>query len=222
MTAVLRYCLLLLLCVLALTAPARAQAELSASTSGGVDKADDQLAHALFEAACDAYDQGKYEHSLHLFEQAHAYSKRPAFLFNIGHVADRLRQDRKALDSFRAYLAATRDAKNRAAVESRIAAIEANLARAAAEEQARLAALAQKRSVPTSEQVARAVVLATPPDRPVQTEVTPLRKKWWLWTAVGAVALGVGVGMFFALRPKHTRTDEVYASQSGIAPYTGP
>ena len=48
---------------------------------------------------------------------------------------------------------------------------------------------------------AAAALVAAPPDK------QPIAKKWWLWTAVGAVAAaGVGVGLYFALRPTPSNT----------------
>jgi hypothetical protein len=48
-----------------------------------------------------------------------------------------------------------------------------------------------------------AVAVASPPARPR----TPIVRSWWLWTAVGAVAAaGLGVGLYFALRPQPTST----------------
>jgi hypothetical protein len=38
-------------------------------------------------------------------------------------------------------------------------------------------------------------------------EKTPLTKRWWFWTAAGVIATGIGVGVYFAVRPAPTRPD---------------
>lgn len=86
---------------------ALASSPAAAQSKGGSRKAtsaDDEVARGLFQAGKAAYQGGKYEDALSFLEQAHARSGRPELLFNIGQAADRLRQDEKALEVFRAYL----------------------------------------------------------------------------------------------------------------------
>jgi hypothetical protein len=35
---------------------------------------------------------------------------------------------------------------------------------------------------------------------PPPTKSTPVYKKWWFWTIIGAVAVGAGVGIYFGAR----------------------
>jgi cell division septation protein DedD len=113
-------------------------------------------------------------------------------LFNIGQVADRLRQDEKALSAFRSYLEQVPDAGNRAEVEARIAALE----RAEAERKAAAApATAPPVAPPTPEQTAVQSQEAQPTDAPAFTQTdepasTPVTKKWWFWTSLGVVVAG--------------------------------
>lgn len=207
---------------------ARAQAQVSFSVQAGAEGADEQLARALFDAARDAYDAGQYADAMRLFEQAYARSGRPAFLFDIAHVADRLRQDQKALDSFQAYLSALPDAPNRGAVESRIAVIAASLAereraRVAVTESIPVAVIAPPAAALAPEVAAESLPLLAP-TLPTQREVTaPLGKRWWLWTAVGAVVVGAVVaGLVIALPRTSRRDGEPYQSPNGIPAYRGP
>jgi tetratricopeptide (TPR) repeat protein len=71
-------------------------------------------------------------------------------------------------------------------------------------------------SIRGGEQTVLQVVLPTPaveqvapPPAPLSNHrddrITPLRKKWWLWTAVGVVAAGAAVGIALAARPDEQR-----------------
>lgn len=151
-----------------------------ATTSGS----NDEVARGLFQAGKAAYEGGNYTEALSFFEQAYQRSGRPQLLFNIGQVADRLRQDDKALESFRTYLAQVPEAENRVEVESRIAAIEQALAdRKAAADAA---------AVPTPAQTA-AQSSAAQPDSGHTRQDEPVTKKWWFWTSIGAGAVAVAV-----------------------------
>lgn len=158
----------------------------------------DEVARGLFQAGKAAYEAGSYDEALDLFEQAYARSGRPGLLFNIGQVADRLRQDEKALSAFRSYLEQVPDAENRVEVESRIAALER------AEAQRKSAAAAAAPPVPTPEQTAQQAPAAPAAEGAARTQSEeaaadePVTKQWWFWTGVGAVVLG-GTAVALAL-----------------------
>jgi len=88
----------------------------------------DREAHALFEAATTAFDDGRFEDAHGYFVRAHALSGRPELLFNLASTAERLRRDAEALDYYRRYLAAIPDAYNLRFVEGRISFLERSLA----------------------------------------------------------------------------------------------
>jgi outer membrane protein assembly factor BamD (BamD/ComL family) len=145
----------------------------------------DEVARGLFQAGKAAYEGGNYTEALSFFEQAYQRSGRPQLLFNIGQVADRLRQDDKALESFRTYLAQVPEAPNRIEVESRIAAIEQALAERKA--------AADAAAVPTPAETA-AQSTAVQPDSGHTDADKPITHKWWFWTSIGgAVAVAVVV-----------------------------
>jgi tetratricopeptide (TPR) repeat protein len=160
----------------------------------------DEVARGLFQAGKAAYEAGSYDEALDLFEQAHARSGRPGLLFNIGQVADRLRQDEKALSAFRSYLEQVPDAENRAEVESRIAALE----RAEAQRKAVAAAAPAPTAAPTAAQAAQQAQTTSAAEDPALTQGEepaadkPVTKQWWFWTGLGAVVVG-GTAVALAL-----------------------
>jgi tetratricopeptide (TPR) repeat protein len=152
--------------------------------------ADDEVARNLFQAGRAAYDAGNYDDALEFFEKSHARSLRPQLLYNIGQAADRLRDDQKALASFRAYLAAVPDAANRVEVENRIRALD--------RPRPSDAVVTPMSPAPTPTETAQAAT-PTPPSAPVPsaapatsappaalaTDDTPITGQWWFWTAIG-------------------------------------
>jgi tetratricopeptide (TPR) repeat protein len=84
----------------------------------------DREARNLFEAGQEAYATGSYERALEYFERAYALSPRARLLYNIATTADRMRADARALEAYRAFLAAEPETERRAEVEARIAFIE--------------------------------------------------------------------------------------------------
>ena len=154
--------------------------------------ASDEVARGLFQAGKAAYEAGNYTDALSFFEQAHARSGRPQLLFNVGQTADRLRQDEKAIASFRAYLEQLPEAPNRAEVEARIRALEQALAER--RRSAETAPVAASLPAPTPEQTAAQAPAAAPRDdaalggEPAQSK--PVTQQWWFCTGLGAVVVG--------------------------------
>jgi tetratricopeptide (TPR) repeat protein len=178
--------------------------------------ADDEVARGLFQAGKAAYQGAKYADALSFFEQAHARSGRPELLFNIGQAADRLRQDEKALEVFRAYLSQVPAAANRAEVEARIAQLEQWVAEHSKEPEP----VAPITLAPTPAQTAE----QAPPgakDDPAFTEAdraesTPVTKQWWFWTGIGAVVIGgTAAALAVALGGDDTETEPFYEGNGG-------
>jgi tetratricopeptide (TPR) repeat protein len=169
---------------------ARAPSALAQTNASARATEQDSRARDLFEKGRVAYQEARYEVALDLFTQAHALSKRPQLLNNIGQAADRLRMDADALDAYQRYLAEVPDAENRAAVENRIAALKEVIE---AKRQA---------PVPTPEETARA---AEPAPRGTQAPSAATSSRdddgsvlsaWWLWAGIGAAAVaGVIIGV---------------------------
>lgn len=81
-----------------------------------------------FASAQDAFAQGQFELAAKEFQIAYDITRDPAMLLNIGESWQRAGNGKKALEGYRAYLAAQPQAPDRAEVEGRIQAIESALA----------------------------------------------------------------------------------------------
>jgi tetratricopeptide (TPR) repeat protein len=218
----------LALCVCSSVVSAQAgSAATAAASSQPAPAVNDEVARGLFQAGKAAYESGNYPDAIGFFEQAYARSQRPQLLFNIGQVADRLRQDDKALASFRAYVQQVPDAPNRVEVESRIAALE----RAAAEREAS-AATPPPSAAPTPAQTAAqasgtgarddaALAQSDAATTTGATSATPVTKKWWFWTSVGAVVVG-GTAVALALALGGGSTGQQAAYQGSAGSLKGP
>jgi hypothetical protein len=99
-----------------------------ASAQPSADESRDREARSLFEAGRTAFEQGRYENAFDYFQRAYELSPRPAFLYNIGSAADRLRRDEEALEAFEEYLRRAPEAANRAAVQARVTVLQRAIA----------------------------------------------------------------------------------------------
>ncbi len=206
-------------------AQARAQAPSARGSDGAQLSTDDEVARGLFQAGAASYEAGRYEEALRFFEQSHARSGRPELLFNIGQVADRLRQDDKALKAFRGFLAQRPQASNRAEVESRIAALErAEAARAATPVEAAPPSASEDAApaaVPTAAQTADQAQANDGADSAFTRtdEGTALTERWWFWTGLGAAIAG---GVVLALVLSADEPGHAKPYQGNGTSLTGP
>ncbi|MDQ3031874.1 MAG: hypothetical protein M3Y87_05605, partial [Myxococcota bacterium] len=215
----------------------RRRARGAAPAEAAADPRLDEEARQLFLAGEAAYDAGRYEAALDYFSRAYALTGRPALLFNIGSVTERLRRDDEALRSYEAYLQAMPDAPNRPFVESRISFLREQVAddwrrRQRAEDAATASsddasgaetASASAPRPPVDEEIAR----ADDDDTRGQAEAlrSPLAAgdpgvtsddggggdvtgEWWFWTLVGVAVVGAGVGIGAAVVASDAGTPE--------------
>jgi tetratricopeptide (TPR) repeat protein len=215
------------LCVLlacALASPAAAQAPAG-------DAARRATAKKLAQKATRKYNLGQYRDALDGYTRAYDTFPAPGLLFNIGQCHRGLGDHEQAIRSYEAYLREQPDASNRTLVEELLAEEEgllktqrqAEAARAAeeraaeerarAEEAERARAAREKEEREKSEREARERA-ALPPPAPIDS--TPpasprgsVFKKWWFWTAVGAVALAGGGALYL-----NAQRDEILPSGS--------
>ena len=166
----------------------------------------DTEARGLFLAGSSAYDQGRYQDALKYFQDAYKLSQRPGLLFNIGQVADRLRQDKLAIDSFVAYLEAFPEAPNRAEVENRLRALREAVAAnqsappvAEPEPTPEPEPEPEAQPIPTPEEAALAAEPASSTPDSAADEEGGITGKWWFWTALGVVAASAAVGVALAV-----------------------
>lgn len=78
-------------------------------------------AATLFRRGMAAFGDERYADAAALFEQAHALSGEPGMLYNLALAQDRAGDTERAVVSYRAFLAASPDAPERAEVEARLA-----------------------------------------------------------------------------------------------------
>lgn len=90
-----------------------------------------KAARGYYEDGTIAYEDGRYELALRLFERAYVRAPLPGFLFNIGQCHRQLGHDAEALDHYERYLVEDPEAPNRGEVEQLIADLQAGDANAA-------------------------------------------------------------------------------------------
>ena len=127
------------------------------------DESVDQSARRVYIEGRTAFDEGRYEDALRLFEAAYGLSPRPELLYNIGTAADRLRRNERALEAFEQYLEELPHSDLREPVQSRVRVLRAEIE--------------QQRALEES--------LRRAEERP-QPEP---KRKWWIGVLVGGLAL---------------------------------
>jgi tetratricopeptide (TPR) repeat protein len=146
-----------------------------------------------YDAGMAHFNLREYKLAIDEFQAAYRLRPEPVLLYNLGQ-AYRLAEDtEQALYFYRAYLRNDPQAANRADVEARIAVLEATL------EQKRAAAKPAPTPVPAPAALAPAptptVAASAATGHVADRAQTPLYRRWWLWTIVGVVAVGAGVGV---------------------------
>ncbi len=177
--------------------------------------ADDRTgAREAYREGTRRFEVGEYRNALDAFKQAYLLYEDPAFLFNMAQCYRLLNDRENALRTYRVYLNRVPNAPNREEIER----IIDGLTQTIEKERATAALPPQGSQEPRPETSAPAqpsvqpsapilVVNHNPPER------TPVYKKWWLWTAVGVVAVGVGLGVGLSIglaapnAPHATTTD---------------
>jgi tetratricopeptide (TPR) repeat protein len=79
-----------------------------------------RIARREFEAGRAAYADGRFEDALVHFQTAYSRTESPEILYNIATVADRLRRDQLALESYERFLQERPDTADRENIEGRI------------------------------------------------------------------------------------------------------
>ena len=172
---------------------------------------DAPAAKARYEAGVRHFDLSEYEAALVDFKEAYRNKPDPALLYNIAQCHRRLGHTEEAITFYRSYLRRASDAKNRQEVERRISELETiRDAESAAmlnstggkNQPPPVSAEAQHQPSPVSaeaQQKAVAETAAAVPatamdlgarDEPAPQTTGPIYKRWWFWTALGAVAVG--------------------------------
>jgi len=168
--------------------------------------ADKAKARELYRVGTQHYNLAEYDKALDSFKEAYRHLEDPIFLFNIGQCERQLDHKTEAVRFYRAYLRTAPTASNRGEVSALIAKLESAIAEENAAKHmppvAPSEGTLQSPPATTSAPAATSPPAATPAltTTPTQPEPsahasTPLYKRWWLWTIVGAVAAGTAVGV---------------------------
>jgi hypothetical protein len=149
-------------------------------------------------AARKAFASSDWDRALDLFSDLYAQTLHPVYLRNIGRCHQKMRQPQKAIDAFQDYLAKNKHLGpgERQEIDGYIAEMER-----LRDEQARAPrpeATPAPGPPPVNEPLPPVPNAAPPPDTRAVVAAPlppdePLYKKWWLWTAVGAVVAGAVV-----------------------------
>jgi tetratricopeptide (TPR) repeat protein len=152
-------------------------------------------ARTHFEAGRALYILGNYSDAIREFAAGYQLAPRPQFLLNLGQSHRKLGDLTKARDMFRRFLAeAPPDDPDRAAAKQVLDDVEREIA-------ARPVAPPPPPVVP-----APVVAPAAPPAVAVSVTAEPRRRPfiarhWWIIPTTAVVAAGLGVGIYFAVRP---------------------
>jgi tetratricopeptide (TPR) repeat protein len=179
---------------------------LASGAAGGAANAADKQTLQLELKAREAFAAGRYDEALQTFAKLYAETLHPVYLRNIGRCHQKMRDPQKAIDAFKDYLAKSpktgRDkvtAEERAEIEGYIKEMEAlrdSKAATPAPAPAPVTPLPTAQPAPTpapapttTEPAPAAPVVLTAP-APAAEASTPVYKKWWFWTLVGAAVVG--------------------------------
>jgi tetratricopeptide (TPR) repeat protein len=203
-----------------------------AVTMASPANADKARAREAYHKATQNFDLGEFNEALELFKEAYRNYEEPSFLFNIAQCYRQMGNKEGALQFYRSYLNKRPDAPNHDEVLDIIDKLEKSLAEErevlhqppagtlAPEKAPPKTAPAPKtvpppagapaagagappsRSEPAQAAPVQAAVVSAPPPR--QSAREPIYRKWWLWTAVGAVVvLGAGLGVGLGVGLSH-------------------
>jgi hypothetical protein len=172
--------------------------------SGGA-RADKAADHAMELKARENFAAGRYAEALDIFAKLYAETLHPVYLRNIGRCQQKLREPQKAIDAFQDYLAKEKkiSADERREIDGYIKEMEALRDEQARANQAPPPPVAPVTPIyatpppgppaapppmPAPTPTASASLVASP--SPAQAESSPVYKRWWFWTLIGAAVAG--------------------------------
>lgn len=177
---------------------------LAISSPGFADRAAATEAQRAYQRGLKHYNLSQWQPALEAFQAAYLAKPDPALLFNIGQCQRQLADYRNAANSFRAFLREQPNiaALQRTQVEGLLLQMEQALQEARANQPPQgLVAPPSGESPSTNAEPSTKArvdvpVASTEASSTTVVEKRSLYKRWWLWTAVGAVlVVGVGVGV---------------------------
>jgi tetratricopeptide (TPR) repeat protein len=163
------------------------------------------LARSAYQAGDAAYRKGQYQLAAQRFEQAYLIANFPTILFDVGQSYRRWYETehnmthlRKAIAAYRGFVSQAPTAAQRPVAQKFLALLELELADKVSKVEDEPAAPPPAPAAPAPVIAPTPTVTALATSKPA-TDKSPVYKKWWLWTAVGAgavaIALGVNLGV---------------------------
>jgi len=180
-------CLVIAVLVVSSTVPSVAQR---------VDGSRQKQALALFEDSLVAYRAGQFQEAIELLNRAYALEPEPILLYNLGRAHEGLGDLKRAIEAYEAYLANTRDAPDRLAMQTRIATL-----REALSDRERLDR--ERRDA-----MARADVEATRRREADQRRKEQISIAPWVVAAAGVVGVGAGTTLAVVAVSRRSDADE--------------
>lgn len=168
---------------------------LLAATAARAAGDDEERARAHFEAGRVQYNLGDYKAAVHEFAAGYRLLPRPEFLVNLGQAYRRLGELERAREMYERFMAdAPPDDHARPQVKLLIDEVNREIARRAS------AAPPQPQQNTTLTPIPE-LENPTPPKPPNATNVSFVRRNWWIFPVGGVVLAGIAVGIYFATRP---------------------
>lgn len=164
------------------------------------------LARRSFEKGMGYYQRDQFDKAIEHFDIGYRLIPQPVFLYNIAQAHRLSSRPQKALEFYRRYLVESPDAKNKAEVDERIAALEKQLA-----EQERARALEEAAKLSEEPPPAPLLVPLSEEELRVKRKDAPNRKRTLaiaLGVIGGAAVVGtaIGLGIYFGTAPKQPTT----------------
>jgi tetratricopeptide (TPR) repeat protein len=174
---------------------------------------DTSEARRLFASGTKHFDLSEFDEALEDFKNAYRFKDDPVFLYNIAQCHRLLKHNEDAVRFYKSYLRRAPTSPRRHEVELKIAALEEAIALGQRAQTIPPTSVVSSQGAhgephefgPELSPAVERARAASPPAPAAVTGIgvqasarreTPLYKKWWLWTAVGAVAaIGIGVGV---------------------------
>lgn len=180
-------------------APAAPPVRKAAKTTSPADQEAAAQAREHFERGEAFFKLEKYKEALEQYEQGYLAKADASFLYNIAQCHRLMGDKPAALRFYKRFLNEATHVPNRPIVEQHIKELEASLANEAP------MPAPPPEPLPSAPPPAAAApdLMAQPAPAaadPATPDGQPIYKKWWFWTIVGAVAIGGGVGAYFATR----------------------
>jgi tetratricopeptide (TPR) repeat protein len=159
------------------------------------------------ERAALNYRLGRFEEALQSYARAYELFNAPVLLFNMGQCHKNLKHYERAIFFFQGYLREETNPEKRALAEELLAKSRADLEKQRQELVPSPAAAPDLAVMPPSEPL---IALDVPPSNASgqpgsdAENATPLTRKWWFWTVLGAGAVAIAGGTIAYYATGHT------------------